>query len=87
MSQRAGDGEGRSGQDGLPPGAGDGAKGGQQLPPELLEALGEALNGEDFKRTLDQIGKQLGKDMNQVHDTEQKESALFGGGGVDDWGD
>lgn len=43
-----------------------GSPGDSQLPPELLEALGEALNGEDFKRTLEEIGKQLGKDMNQV---------------------
>lgn len=43
-----------------------GGGGDPQLPPELLEALGEALNGEEFKRTLEQIGKQLGKDVNQV---------------------
>lgn len=40
-----------------------GGGGGDQLPPGLMEALGEALNDEEFKRTLEQIGKQMGKDM------------------------
>lgn len=39
---------------------------GGDIPPGLLEALGEALNDDDFKSALEQIGKQLGKDINQA---------------------
>lgn len=46
-------------------GSGSGT-GGSDIPPGLVEALGEALNDDEFKRTLEQVGKQLGKDMNQV---------------------
>lgn len=39
---------------------------GGDIPPGLLEALGEALNDDEFKSALEQIGKQLSKDINQA---------------------
>ncbi|CAM9667804.1 unnamed protein product, partial [Ectocarpus sp. 13 AM-2016] len=53
-----GDGAGRNGS-----GGGEGGNGSGEIPPGLMEALGEALNDDEFKRTLEQIGKQLGKDQ------------------------
>lgn len=61
---------GTSDQDDVNGGSPSGPMGGggpDQLPPGLMEALGEALNDEEFKRTLEQIAKQMGKDM-QVGD-------------------
>lgn len=58
-SEKRDGGGGASGRDGAHPGNGE-------IPPGLMEALGEALNDDEFKRTLEQVGKQLGKDVNQV---------------------
>ncbi|CAM9738124.1 unnamed protein product, partial [Ectocarpus sp. 4 AP-2014] len=61
----------RSGDTGKGDGAGRNGSGGEvgngsgEIPPGLMEALGEALNDDEFKRTLEQIGKQLGKDQGQ----------------------
>ena len=45
-------------------GGGNGNNGG--IPPELMEALTEALNDDEFKKTLEQIGKEVGKDNGKV---------------------
>lgn len=78
MNERASEGERNKQDPNAPPsdhqdeaghhggGPGGAGGGGDQFPPGLMEALGEALNDDEFKRTLEQIGKQLGKDMNQV---------------------
>lgn len=58
------DGSGGAGRNGS--GGGEGGSGSGEIPPGLMEALGEALNDDEFKRTLEQIGKQLGKDQGQV---------------------
>ena len=57
-------------------GDGSNASGGD-IPPGLLEALGEALNDDDFKSALEQIGKQLSKDINQVRLTPFKTRSDF----------
>lgn len=44
----------------------NGHDGSADIPPGLMEALGEALNDDDFKKTLEQIGKSLGDNPNQV---------------------
>ncbi|CAN0032033.1 unnamed protein product [Scytosiphon promiscuus] len=46
-------------------GGGGGGRGGGGVPPGLAEALGEALNDDGFKKTLEQIGKSLGEDPSQ----------------------
>lgn len=47
-------------------GNGSGNGGAGDIPPGLMEALGEALNDDEFKKTLEQIGKRLGDEPGQV---------------------
>lgn len=57
-------GAGGNNNDGGGNSGGGGNNGG--IPPELMEALTEALNDDDFKKTLEQIGKEVGKDHGKV---------------------
>lgn len=75
-SMRAGNPDSAHGSGGNGGSVGD-SNGDGEIPPGLLEALGLALNDDEFKKTLEQIGKQLGKDQGQVCESMKKTVFIF----------
>lgn len=82
MKNGMGGGNNINGGNGGGGGGGGGNGNNNGIPPELMEALSEALNDEDFKKTLEKISKEVVKDNGKVCGCEKKtkngHSGLFG---------